>query len=271
MKNKHVVIIGIIVFIWIWSLPLIIVFSFLMSGVLVFLLPLSIFISLLIQKHCSVVTNSPLRSFISTMEISTWFPCNTVQLTKQTVVAVHPHGLLCCGALAGIHFVHGSTTILCVAPILFYIPILGWILHLLGCIPADYTSMLNALQLGHSIIVVPGGVPEIVLLEKGDDRALYSRYGFLKLAAATNTPVMAVFVHGECATFQLIALPANTYRAFLSWLTNIPLILPVVLGYYGTWLPKRTPLTLVSTLMDNVPSRNEYKVQLTAMMKNKYN
>ena len=260
-----ILIVGMLVFIWIWSLPLLLIGAILLFPLALFFLPISFGISFWVQKHCTVVTNSCLRSFVNSLGIAAWFPCNTIHIRRQAVISVHPHGLLCCGALAGIHFVPGSTTIMCVAPALFYIPVIGWVLHLLGCIPADYTTMLKTLQLGHSIIVLPGGVPEIILLEQQNDQALFPRYGFLKLAAATKTPVTAVFVHGECSTFQLIPLPCCKLRQSFAWWTNIPLIFPLILGYWGTWLPKQKELTLVTNEM-GIVGRNQYQVQLTSLM-----
>ena len=267
MKNwTSIFFVGTVVFVWIWSLPLLLIGAIMMFPFALFVLPISCLISLLVQQHCQVVTESFLRSFVNSLGLANWFPCNTISVTKQTVISVHPHGLLCCGALAGIHFVPGSTTIMCVAPVLFYIPVVGWGLHLLGCIPANYTSMLHTLQLGHSIIVLPGGVPEIVLLEQQDDQSLFPRYGFLKLAMATNTPVTTVFVRGECSTFQLIPLPCLKLRTYLSWWTNIPAILPIVIGHWGTWLPKQTQLTLLSYHTNTVPTRNQYKIRLISLM-----
>lgn len=265
-KCTSLVLVGTIVFIWIWSLPLLLLSFVLLFPFALFFLPISFAISALVQKHCTVVTNSRLRSFVNSLDIAAWFPCNTLHFSRQTVIAVHPHGLLCCGALAGIHFVPGSVTVLCVAPALFYIPVLGWVLHLLGCIPANYATMLKTLQHHHSLIVLPGGVPEIVLFEQQNDKALFPRYGFLKLAAATKTPVTAVFVQGECSTFRLVPLPFCQLRQSVAWWTNIPLIFPLILGYWGTWLPKQRQLTLVTKTMATVPTRNQYQLRLTSLM-----
>ena len=259
-------IVATLVFVWIWALPLLLVCAVLMFPFAIVFVPISFAISALVRVNCAVTNRSALRTIVNSWGLASWFPCNTVSVTEQTVISVHPHGLLCCGALAGIHFVPGSTTIMCVAPALFYIPVLGWVLHLLGCIPADYTSMLETLQQGHSLIVLPGGVPEIVLLEQQLDQSLFPRYGFLRLASATNTPVTAVFVHGECATFRLVPLPFLKVRTYLAWWTNLPLIFPIVLGYWGTWLPKQKQLTLMTHSMTTVPTRNQYQVRLTTLM-----
>lgn len=255
-----------IVFTWIWSLPLLIVCALFLMPIAVTFLPISLLISLFIKKHYPVTTRSRLRTLVSSLQLHKWFPCNIIEIRQQMLIAVHPHGLLCCGALAGIHFAPGSTTILCVAPSLFYIPILGWTLHLLGCIPANYNSMLHVLKQGQSLIVVPGGVPEIVMAEMGKDSFLYPRYGFLNLAKMVSVPILAVFVQGECSTFSFFGLPFLKQRISLSWWFNIPLVFPYFWGHWGMWIPKKVPLKLYASLMNKVPSRNEYRVRLSSLM-----
>ena len=39
-------------------------------------------------------------------------------------------------------------------------------------------------------------------------------------------------------------MPFLQLRVWLSWRLNIPLVTPIMLGHYGTWLPKRQPLFL---------------------------
>ena len=265
MYWRDICVVMVVIFIWIWSLPLLILSSLLLTPVALVLLPISFVISMWVQRRCPVTTTSSLRRFVSSMQLHQWFPCNTVPIPRQVVVAVHPHGLLCCGALVGIHFVPGSTTLICVAPSLFYIPVLGWCLPLLGCIPANYAAMQAVLRQGHSLLVVPGGVPELVLAETANDCALYPRYGFLRLARVVGVPVMSVFVKGECATYSFIRLPLLQWRVGLSWFSNIPLVFPLFRGYYWTWLPKRTPLCLCTWVHTTIPNRNEYRVRLASL------
>ena len=208
-------------------------------------------------------THSFLRDFITGFQLFNWFPCNTIQLKQQRVVSVCPHGLLSCGALAGVHFVKGSETIFCVAPILYFVPLLGHSLNLLGCIPATRKSMKNVLVKGYSLIVVSGGVPELVLSETNDDTEFYPRFGFLKLANKIKVPVLSVFVKGETNLYNVIQLPCLRNRVKLSWFFNIPFMFPLISGFYGTWMPKRKKLILRKKIIDFNCSRLEYKNQLT--------
>lgn len=261
MKLNHLIIVCITIFIWIFSLPLLLLLSFFFSPVLFPLLILSFILSIYII-NLKPRPQSLLRDFICTFQLSYWFPCNRITVQQTTVIAVHPHGLLSCGALAGIHFVPGSQTIFCVAPILYFVPLLGHCLNLIGCIPATRTSMEFALHAGYSLIVIPGGVPELVLTETKDDTEFYLRFGFLKLAEKFQVPVLSVVVKGETATYNIIQLPCLRNRVRLSWFLNIPCMFPLVSGYYGTLLPKRVQLRLLSQTFTTVPNRTEYKQKL---------
>ena len=248
MKCAHIVLLGMITFCWVWLLPLMLLGFVLSVPVVVVSLPVCLVLSVTLQwwHHGRVIVSHPVRRLLAHIPWHEWFPCNTLRMEDTSVVAVHPHGLLCCGALAGIHFVPGSQTVFCVAPLLFYIPVLGWCMRVLGCVPARYDIMLACLRQGHSVIVVPGGVPELVLAERRDDRQWFRRGGFIRLAIEARVPLRAVFVRGECATFSMVEAPWLQTRVHWAWKTNVPLAFPAFFGWYGTWLPKRVPLTLVT-------------------------
>lgn len=267
MKKRHVLLMAIIIFFWIWSLPLLILAVVFSIPSALFLLPLSITLSCTLQywHHGTIMPTSWLRRQMNIIPWNQWFPCKQIQITSTSIVAVHPHGLLCCGALAGIHFTPGSKTVFCVAPVLFYVPLVGWVLRLIGCIPADYDIMLNTLERDHSVIVVPGGVPEIALAETGDDRRRFERHGFLKLAQKAQVRVLSVFVHNECKLFDMVKMPFLRQRVALSYYLNVPVVFPVFCGYYGTWLPKRIPLNLVH--WEAPLEKQRYKIKLHQMTK----
>lgn len=252
MKLIHVVVMAVLTFCWIWLLPLMILGLFLSVPAIVVGLPVCIVISITLQwwQHGQIISEHPVRNLLCQIPWHEWFPCNTLTIEKPCVVAVHPHGLLCCGALAGIHFVPGSTTLFCVAPLLFYIPILGWCIRVLGCIPARIDVMRKCLEQGHSLVVVPGGVPELVLCEYGKDTKWFQRGGFIRLANEANVPIVAVFARGECSTYTMLEGPFLKQRVHWSWKTNVPLVLPIFIGWYGSWLPKRVPIQLYTKTVE---------------------
>lgn len=261
MKTVHVFLLAVITFCWIWLLPFMILGAFFSIPVFVIGLPICFMISVSLQlyHHNKIIPHHFLRTLMSLIPWHEWFPCNVLYIKQPSVIAVHPHGLLCCGALAGIHFVPGSKTVFCVAPILFYIPILGWFIRVFGCIPAEYPIMLSCLQQGYSIIVVPGGVPELVLAETGDDTRWFQRGGFIRIANQAGVALLSVFVRGECATYTIIEGPCLKGRVHWAWKTNLPLVCPIILGWYGTWMPKRIPLKLELKTMSSTNKQNYYR------------
>jgi hypothetical protein len=244
MRLQHIVMMCVLTFFWIWSLPLLCIACVFAFPTALVLLAASLALSLGMQMyyHEQILARHPIRRWISKIPWHQWFPCNRLKFDGPAVIGVHPHGLLCCGAVVGIHLVPESNTILCVAPILFYVPVIGWLLRVIGCIPARKPDMRLALKSGHALLVVPGGVPEIVLAETGDDRRRFPRHGFLNLR--TGVPVVAVFVRGECKTYRMFRGPFLKQRVWLSWRFNVPLVMPILWGWYGTWLPRRVPLYL---------------------------
>ena len=267
MKALHVCLMAFITFFWIWSMPLLFIGAVCMVPMAVTTLTICCIVTLYLQLFDDghIKVDHWLRTFMSSIPWHEWFPCNQLSF-ESGVVAIHPHGVLCCGALAGVHFVPGSKTCMCIAPIVFYVPIIGWVARQLGCIPANKEQMMKALELGYPLVVVPGGVPEIVLAELGNDRKRFKRHGFLRIAQQANVPIHVVFVKGECSTFRMFRGPYNAARVWLSWCLNIPCVFPILLGWYGTWLPKRVPL-LLSTLTIVSPQKNTYSQALSDLYK----
>lgn len=212
-------------------------------------------------------TRSFLRDFLTGLKLYRWFPCNTLKIKKQSLISVHPHGVQCCGAIAGIHLVDGSETISCVAPIMYFVPFVGQCLNLLGCIPATRASMEAALRDGYSLINVSGGVPEVVLTEMNSDTEFYPRFGFLNLARNFRVQVLTVFSEGETATFNVLRLPWLRERVKLSRYFNFPLMLPFMSGYYGLWIPKRVKIRLRSYCHSSVPTKEQYTQKLNILVR----
>lgn len=248
MKTFHIILFTILTGIWIWSLPILLVASF-------FMMPFAMMTTFILFLFGSYIQytydGAPLpdhwiRKYMNSIPWNEWFPCNQLHFDSG-IIACHPHGLLCCGALAGIHFVPKSKTCMCIAPVVFYVPVIGILARYLGCIPATKLSMTAAIEQGYPVLVVPGGVPEIVLAETGIDTNRFKRHGFMRIANQLNVKLFAVVSHGECATYNIIKGPCLDKRVFLSWLLNVPIMIPLIFGYYGSWLPKRVPIKLTKT------------------------
>ena len=267
MKALHICFMVVITFLWIWTLPLLIVASICMMPMAAVIGSSCLLITCAVQysNDGHIIVDHWLRNLLSSIPWHEWFPCNQLSFDKG-IVAVHPHGVLCCGALAGVHFVPKSKTCMCIAPIVFYVPVIGWMARHLGCIPADRPHMLKALGLGYPLVVVPGGVPEIVLAESGEDRNRYERHGFLRIAHEAHVCVHVVFVAGECSTYQMIKAPFRRYRANISRRLNLPLVFPLLLGWYCSWVPKRVPLLLKTVTVEG-PTKKTYAAVLEKLYK----
>jgi hypothetical protein len=267
MKVVHILLLAVLTFCWIWLLPLMCIGFFFSVPVVVVSLPICIVISLTLQwwQHGQIYVDHPIRNAMSTIPWYQWFPCNQLDVPETSVVAVHPHGLLCCGALVGIHFVPGSKTVFCVAPLLFYIPVLGWFLRILGCVPAHYAIMLECLRAGHSVLIVPGGVPELVMAERSNDEMWFKRSGFIRLANEARVPIQMVFVRGECSTYRMLQGPLYEPRVHWAWKTNVPFVVPIFCGWYGSWLPRRVPLQMVMSTVQT-ETKNDYYNELRRLV-----
>ena len=236
---------ALVIFVWVFLTPLIIVGAMLWIPACLVAIPVTLVISCTVQWWCRdrVIPDSWLRRAVNAVPWYRWFSDTkppAVELDRALVTS-HPHGVLCCGVLTLLHF-RRTDTVVAVTPLLFWIPILGWVVRLLGCIPARYADMRRALETC-SVIVVPGGVPEIVGMEFGLD-FLERRFGFVKLALETGRPLVATYTRGEHATFWMVPLPCPHRRMRYSDKIGVPLVVPLIIGWYGTWLPKRVRLSL---------------------------
>jgi hypothetical protein len=82
----------------------------------------------------TVVSQSVLRDVVAAIPWHSWFE-DFQPLTmgrsqegrnhRGRIIVSHPHGMLTMGVLCGVHLVPGSQTVMCVAPLLFYVPIIG--------------------------------------------------------------------------------------------------------------------------------------------------
>lgn len=69
-------------------------------------------------------------------------------------------------------------------------------------LPASRDSITQILKSGKSVVLVPGGVREIHFVKKGKEVVfLKQRFGFVKLAIQTGSPLLPVFAFGQTAAY----------------------------------------------------------------------
>ena len=214
------------IFIWMYIIPFLIIGLFLFFPIFVFVMPV-FFVFGILQYYFN-------REYLSSIDYSWWFgQAPAIYLKKKSLICFHPHGILCTGAVVCIHL--KNDTKFAVAPILLNLPIVGLFAKSLGCIEATEMAICNALKT-HSVILCPGGIPELITQE------LYTRrHGFLRIAAKMDVPILPVL----CKTrfYDVIPMPFNDLRLKIAKM-GLPIMFPP-LGWYGTWLPKRKAIHIV--------------------------
>ena len=222
----------IMLFLWLYSIPFILVSCCVWTPFLAVTLPFCYYVNSY-QDH-----NPSFRDLVNGMPYSWWFGSIKRITVPETpcLITSHPHGIFCTGILVGCHLQPNSRTKFAVSPWLFCIPIVGMLATFMGCIPANEEAISNALK-DSSVILVPGGVPELVT------QTLYTRrYGFLRIAKKCNVPIVPVVTGSKF--YSTLPLPFKGLRTYIARHYGIPLMCPWVFGYMGTWVPKRVPVLL---------------------------
>ena len=248
---------AIAIFIWIYLIPILIVGFVLCIPFFLIISPVLVFITatILYLLKDEIFTGSSIRQLIANMPYTLWFGnIDKINLPKQpALITSHPHGFLCTGIIVSTHFAPDSNTILAVSPWIFTIPIVGWMAKHVGCIPATEKQMLNALKKS-SVIIVPGGVPELVSHE------MYTRrHGFIRIAQKANVPILPIIT--QTTFYDHISLPFRSWRVYIAKQYGIPLMVPP-LGWCWTWIPKPKPvemkqLDLFQDISNNIENTRE--------------
>ena len=85
----------------------------------------------------------------------------------------------------------------------FRVPGVRHLWQWLGLQSVDRKNAARLLAAGHSIILVPGGVQECLFMEADYETVfLKRRYGFVKLALQTGSPLVPAFSFGQSRTFK---------------------------------------------------------------------
>ena len=232
------------IWLWIFSLPLVIVFATIFvpigSAVLIMLMSIALYIQL--QHKDNIIVNSSLRTCVSKLPLETWFTPWTMNTpVERGLICCHPHGILCCGM--AIYHLKSSHTVFAVAPVLFYVPVFGWVARLMGLIPATEHMIRKALQEGHAVLLYVGGVEELIA-HPHQELYIEKRTGFARIACEAKVSVVPVWVKGEYDTYYTPMLPCLKLRQWLCKYIGVGVMFPWVFGWNGLWLPKRVPLTV---------------------------
>lgn len=237
--NRNLVAWFIAIFIWIYLLPILFIGFIMCIPFFIIVTPvlLTISVTMIYLLKDEFIPEGAIRNYVNTIEYEKWFGeiDYLPHYDQPCLICLHPHGIICTGILFSAHFSPGSTTLFAVSKWLFYVPFVGWLARHLGCIPATYGDIEKALKT-NTVILVPGGVPELITGE------IYTRrHGFLKIAKKANVSIVPVV--SKDIYYDRIPCPLSSLRLEIAKRMDLPIMFPV-LGYYGTWLPKRIPIKI---------------------------
>lgn len=162
---------------------------------------------------------------------------------QQYVAVWHPHGAYAIAALCFVsHFwatgypggKRGDRYV-CVAPLLFRIPLLAEYLLLCGARSQDIKTFNALLSSGATVGVQPGGIFEQVASDDKEEKVFFpARLGFVRLALQHGLPILPIYAFGENQLYTMTSFA----KMINTWLyRNFKIGTLCVSGQFGLPLP----------------------------------
>ncbi|RMX68612.1 hypothetical protein KXD40_003464 [Peronospora effusa] len=164
---------------------------------------------------------------------------------KKYIFGYYPHGIMVLSRVSTYggnweKIFPGISTRALGASTMFYVPLGRELCLWLGGVDASRSTADKVLNDGTSIVVYPGGVPEIFKTDpnsKVNELVLKNRLGFVKLAMRHGAELVPSFVFGEKWLYNMWNPPQGVIDFFRKTL-KIPVIV-----FWGKfmWMPKQPP------------------------------
>jgi hypothetical protein len=227
-------------------------------------LALAVFVAMIIYPHIlwqNRLEGNGLRS-VNILQalvegLFDYFPIRLYRTTKlnpdkQYLFGYHPHGAFCFGVFCPIFpkisgwekLFPGVNCFMGVANSLLCIPILCTVFRRLGFIPVTTQAMGSVVQSKSSIMIVPGGIAEMIEVgEKSQEvLVLNNRKGFIRYALTEGLDLVPVYGFGENETYYRYSF-LKDLRLELSRRFRLALLL--FSGRYYSLVPFQHPVDVV--------------------------
>lgn len=147
----------------------------------------------------------------------------------KAIFALEPHDVLPLSIFAFNDFfgaVKGHKILGCLTGAAFNVPLMRHIYTWVNANSIDKKNIIRMLKDGNSVILCPGGVQEVLLMENPNECVLFlkSRLGFVKLAMVHGTALVPVFSFGLRNMFSFWAPKNKLIRSLGRQLGFLPML-----------------------------------------------
>ncbi|KAI7840118.1 hypothetical protein COHA_006159 [Chlorella ohadii] len=134
----------------------------------------------------------------------------------------------------------------------FWAPVMRHMWWWLGIRPVSRKCFATLLAKGRSVALCPGGIKEVLYMERGREVAyLRKRYGFVRMALQAGAPLVPVFAFGQSDMYSYCRLfydfpkhliPRAQWARLARRIGYVPMI---IWGWCFSFMPKQVPLYIV--------------------------